>query len=66
MAKHIVFTDAENPSQKLKFYLNTDDRLYLEAGLIDDLEDYYIGWVTLDKQDVYELINELKRLTKQM
>jgi hypothetical protein len=66
MAKHIVFTDGQVPEQKLRSYVNEDGRLYMEIGRIYDADDYYTGWATFDKEDVSDLIKELKRLIKLM
>ena len=62
-SKNLVLTNDEN---ELKCWLNNKDFLYIEVGEIDSEVPYTKGYITLDKDDVSELIKELKSLVKQM
>lgn len=62
-SKNLVLTNEEN---ELKCWLNTNDFLYIEVGEVNAEVPYSKGHVTLDKDDVIELIKELKSLVKQM
>ena len=62
-SKNLVLT---NEGNEFKCWLNTNDLLYIEVGDIEGEVPYSKGYIALDKEDVSELIKELKSLVKQM
>lgn len=61
-----VFSDETNESQELELFVNDKGRCFIQAGnLRGDALDY-VGWVTLDLDDLSELISELQMIKKQM
>lgn len=61
--KHLRINDGNND---FACWLNDDLQLYIEVGEINSEFPNTRGYVTLDKDDVKELIKELKSLEKQM
>lgn len=60
-----VFTDGEGHT--LIAYINNKGKCYIEASLDGEPDNiYYSGFVCLDKEDLDELISELKSIRKQM
>ena len=51
-------------NNKLELHINSEGNLYINAGMIED--EYYSGYICLDKEDVSDLIEELKRLLAEM
>ncbi|MEH7890051.1 hypothetical protein [Elizabethkingia meningoseptica] len=62
MAKRIVFNDEDN--NELECYINQYGKVYIAIGQIDD--NIQNGYITLDKEDVRELIEILSDLETQM
>ena len=62
MAQKKVFYDESG--HELTFHINHQGLLFLMAG--DPDESYYNGYVCLDKDDVTELIKDLRTLLKFM
>ena len=63
MAKRTVFTDENN--NEMDCYLNKQGKVYIGVG--DWGEDSaYSGYITLDKDDVSQLINILSELNDAM
>ena len=60
----ITFTDETSEDLELTLFINTDNRLYIEAG--NTSEQYKTGYLTLNKENVILLIIELKRMQKLM
>lgn len=63
MAKRTVFNDDDN--NELECYLNDKGKVYMSIGQIGE-DIAYSGFITLDKEDVKELIDILKDLEKEM
>jgi len=61
MASRKVFS---NEGNELECYLNTDNELFIEVG--EECAHYVDAWITLDKQDVSELIICLQEHYKEM
>lgn len=61
MAKRIIFSDEDD--NELECYINQKGKLYIAAGQKDDVQ---FGYITLDKEDVNELIKMLSDLEEQM
>ena len=63
--KNLIIVDDTDFEQKLEVYINDQNRVYISVG---DLEHpslcMYKGFITLDKDDVQALIDELKQLKK--
>lgn len=62
MAKRTIFTD-ENENE-LETYVNADGKLFINVGQLKD--QYYSGYITLEKEDVEELIKMLEELKEEM
>lgn len=63
MATRTVFTDENN--NEMDCYLNKQGKVYIGVG--DQSEDSaYSGYITLDKDDVSQLINILTELNDEM
>ena len=63
MAKRTVFNDEDN--NELECYLNDKGKVYMGIGQTGE-DIAYSGFITLDKEDVKELIDILKDLEKEM
>lgn len=63
MSKQIIFCD-DVSDNKLRAFINSEKRLFIEAGDLDD--EYNNGYLTLNKDDVTELITYLTELKEQM
>lgn len=61
-----VFSDETNEGQELELFVNDKGRCFIQAGNLrsDGLD--YTGWITLDLDDLNELISELQIIKKQM
>ncbi len=58
-----VFVDSDQ--NELQCYVNTQGKLFIEAS--SDKDDiYYKGYVALEKEDVDELIKELRQCREDM
>lgn len=66
MAKITKYQDEVNLENFLEIYVNNDNRLFIEAGHIDDDPVYATGWATLSIEDVELLITDLKILLDEM
>ena len=62
MATRTVFSDVN--SNEMDCYLNTEGKVYIGVGSADAPE--YGSFITLEKEDVGELIKILKALEEQM
>ncbi|WP_343610222.1 hypothetical protein [Chryseobacterium oranimense] len=62
MPKKTVLYDKDN--NELECYINQDNKVYIAVGPNND--DVQFGYITLDKQDVGELIKMLSDLEKEM
>lgn len=62
-SKNLVLSNDEN---ELSCWINDKNNLYIEVGEINSEFPYQKGYITLDIDDVLELIKELKSLVKQM
>lgn len=62
MPKRTVYYD-ENDNE-LEFYINANNKVYISVGQKD--EQYQTGYITLDKDDLKELIEELNSLAKDL
>lgn len=63
MAKRTVFSDEDN--NDLECYINQEGKVYIGAGQ-SGAEQLYNGYITLDKEDVGELIKILSALESEM
>lgn len=50
-----------NDGQQLKVYPNDQGKVYIETGPTDE-DQYYTGFVALDRADTEKLIEELRRI----
>lgn len=62
MPKRTVYYD-ENDNE-LEFYINANNKVYFSVGQKN--EEYQTGYITLDKDDLKELIEELSSLAKDL
>ena len=62
MANYKTFYD--EGSNELRVYINSKGNLFIATGNFDD--EYFNGYISIDKGDVYDLIKELQRLIKLM
>lgn len=62
----IFFAYEEGTERGLKVFINTDDQIYIETGIVDSQDSYCNGFVCLSKQDALALAEELKRLADQL
>lgn len=60
-----VFTDDVNEAKTLRVYMNTENRCYITCGELQG-NLHYTGWITLDSDDLTELISELQFIKKQI
>lgn len=51
--------------QQLKFYENDKGKLYIEIS-DGSGEQYYTGWIALDKQDAIDLSKSLMKVAKKL
>lgn len=58
--QQIVFIDDENPSQEMRFHLNTKNKLFIEIGNRDEL--IMSSYITLNKEDFEVFISELIKI----
>lgn len=58
-----MFYFKDKDGNELKFHINSNNELYLAAGQTDE---YYNGYICLDKEDVDELIKSLKSILREM
>ena len=63
MAKKIIFVDEDN--NEMQCYLNDQGKVFINVGKLDE-DMYYQGFITLDKNDVNELISLLSSIAEQM
>ncbi len=63
MAKRIVFSDEND--HDLECYLNHEGKVFISVGESDG-DPYYNGFITLDKEDVGDLIKILTALESEM
>ena len=63
MAKRTVFSDEDN--NDLECYINQEGKVYISVGQADE-EQFYNGYITLDKEDVGDLIKILTVLESEM
>lgn len=61
---NIIVTDTDNESQQIKFYINKDGKIFLQAGILN--EEHFNGWCTLDKQDAKAFVKEINKLIKKL
>jgi len=59
--KKTVFAEEKND---MVFFINSHGKLYINFGIPD--EEYYNGYICLDKEDVSLLIKDLKKLLSEM
>ena len=59
-----VFVDHNN--NEMELYLNEKRDLFINVGLTGEDAPYYSGYITLDKQDVGDLIKKLVELEAEM
>lgn len=64
MAKIIRFSDDLNDSQYFEAFRNAEGRICIRVGDLEGEDPFFEGWVTFDKQDLLQLINELHELSK--
>lgn len=64
MAKIIRFSDDLNDSQYFEAFRNAEGRICIRVGDLEGEDTFFEGWVTFDKQDLLQLINELHELSK--
>jgi hypothetical protein len=64
MAKIIRFGDDLNTEQYFEAFKNKDGRIFINVGDLNGEDGFFEGWVTLDKQDLLQLISELQELSK--
>jgi len=64
MATRLVFNDNDN--NEMECYLNDKGKVFLRVGQIGQDDVYYSGFITLDKEDVNQLINVLTQLEQEM
>ncbi|GAB0156515.1 hypothetical protein CHRYSEOSP005_17800 [Chryseobacterium sp. Alg-005] len=62
MPKRTIFTD-ENDNE-MELFVNQNGELYVAVGKLK--EDYYNGFITLNQEDVEELIKMLEELKNEM
>lgn len=62
MPKRSIYYD-ENDNE-LECYINTNNKVYISIGQKD--EESQFGYITLDKDDLRELIEELSSLEKNL
>jgi len=62
MAKRTIFSDDNN--NELETYVNSDGKLLINVGQLKD--QYYSGHITLEKEDVEELIKILEELKEEL
>jgi len=63
MATRTVFSD--DNSNEMDCYLNDDGKVFISVGQTGD-DNMYSGFITLDKNDVSQLIKILSELEKEM
>ena len=63
MARKIIFVD-ENDNE-MQCYLNDQGKVFINVGKLDE-DIYYQGFITLDKNDVNDLISLLSSIEEQM
>jgi len=66
MASNKVFTDDINPDQELKIYRNKDNRCYIMVENTEDTIGFYSSFITLDSEDIAELILELQKIKSEI
>jgi hypothetical protein len=63
MATKTVFLDKDE--NEMECFINKDERVYIGVGKSGE-DNIYSGYITLDKNDVQELIKILTELESQM
>jgi len=63
MATRTVFTDGNN---EMDCYLNVKGQVFINVGQIGEDNSIYNGFITLEKDDVKQLIKILTELEKEM
>jgi hypothetical protein len=67
MATTTVFHVLEEGSERsLEVFINKDQMIYLQAGLLDEPHQEYSGYVLMTKDDALALSEELKRLAEML
>lgn len=61
MSSYKIFQDDSNESNKLCTYVNSANRCFIKVGEID-AQSEFTGFVTLDSDDLTELISELQHI----
>lgn len=64
MAIRTVFNDSDN--NEMECYLNDKGKVFISVGQIGEDNAYYSGYITLDKDDVNQLIKILSEIEKEM
>jgi methyl coenzyme M reductase subunit D len=57
-----IFIDETSNGNKLRAYVNHENRCYITVGELDSDTDVYTGYITLDLDDLTELISELQHI----
>lgn len=61
--KKLKIVDDTNLDLQLEVYINGDNRIFLNVGEINTQNrEIYSGYITMDKEDVQVLIDELNQL----
>ena len=63
MAKRTVFSDGDN--NELECYLNDKGKVYIGVGQLGE-DIAYNGYITLNRDDIKQLIKILTKLEKEM
>jgi hypothetical protein len=67
MGTNTVFHVFEEGSERsLEVFIGNDGKINLQAGLLNDPQLEYSGYVLMTKEDALELSEELKRLAEML